>query len=357
MTTQIFIPGLKNSVSVTVGGAFDPDGENVPLGFKGNVAKVAVSDKKRRTRLWIKIVMSFPPDYNKERDFTSKHYWHIVDGAFEDIDQADGKLLFSDGEIKLDGPAAPPEAPADSLFRFIDATAWLSKGDNPRVTVVKVKLSVGSPEVYVLSHTDNYTEPVWKTGGGGGFDLGPEDIPIKLDGKWERTGRTDSHSDGTSLTVAQLSAQPVFTIFLELPEPKPVPPPPGPFGLPEPYTFYFETGKSNADNYRSPLSGSWDQIKGLQMYLDDIDKQYGLDNIDSAEVTGYASGLGDTRGNLNLSADRARYVVDLISTLRINIPRTKLVPKGEPINASDKDDNPHDRRAELLVRIKGSARH
>jgi outer membrane protein OmpA-like peptidoglycan-associated protein len=364
MAYEIVIPALKNSISVTVGGAFDPDGEHVALEFKGGGmdSKVRVSDRKRRTKLWIKAVLSFPPQYDKATDQTSKHYWQIVEGVFDDIDQVNGQLLFSNTEVKLQGDPLPPEAASESQFRFIDGVAWLSQGNNPRVMVVKIKLTLGSPDVVVVSTTSNTTDPVWKEGGEGGpsgkIEWGPIDVDVKLGLKWERTGQTDSNGKGRTTTVGQLSAQPVWTIYLELPEQKPTPPPPGPFGLPEPYKVYFETGKNNADRYRSPLSGMMDQIKGLQEYMNDIDKAYGLENIESASVIGYASGLGDTRGNINLSAARAQYVAELLNTLyHVEIPRYKITPRGEPINAGDKDDTPEDRRAELMVRIKGSARH
>jgi hypothetical protein len=102
-----------------------------------------------------------------------------------------------------------------------------------------------------------------------------------------------------------------------------------------------------------------DQIKGLREYMDAIDKTYGLENIAGVTVNGYASGLGDSgphgsRPNINLSLARAQYVAELLLTLyHVEIPKKKITPKGSPINSTSKDNNPRDRRAELIVMIRG----
>jgi hypothetical protein len=98
-----------------------------------------------------------------------------------------------------------------------------------------------------------------------------------------------------------------------------------------------------------------DQVKMFQMYMEDIDKTYKIENIDRIIVKGYASGLGEGRPNIDLSGNRARYVEKLFSRLNIIIP-VKVEPKGERIDAPDNEDKPTDRRAELYVGIKGIAR-
>ena len=125
-------------------------------------------------------------------------------------------------------------------------------------------------------------------------------------------------------------------------------------GYPNP-SFYFATGTGDADHYRSPLSRMADQVKLFQMYMEDIDKTYKIENIDRIIVKGYASGLDDAGPNIDLSGNRARYAKKLFSRLNIIIP-VKVEPKGERIDAPDNEDKPTDRRAELYVRIKGIAR-
>jgi outer membrane protein OmpA-like peptidoglycan-associated protein len=311
----------------------------------------------------------FPNYYDKEEDATKLTYNQFVTGTFNNIVQADGQLAFSDTQVSLQGEPVfiGPNSQLNKL-RYIDGTAWVSASNNPRIPEIKIKLSVGSQDVEVVSQTKTVTDPSWKESfeGGGGIKPGGVvgwvvskfvNIDVKLGVKFERSGEVKSGARTRTMTAGQLSQQRVWTLSLLLPEPKAPPPPPGPFGLPEPYKVYFETGKSNADHYRSPLTRGMDQIKGLQEYMNAIDKSYGLDNIDSATVLGYASGLGDTRGNIDLSLNRARYVADLLSKLYyVQIPPSKIISRGEPIMANDKDNNPEERRAELSVKIKGSAR-
>jgi outer membrane protein OmpA-like peptidoglycan-associated protein len=372
MSETIFIPGLRDSVKVKVEAIFGAGPDVMKTSFDNGLNETfKLAEKKRQSRLVIVAQMMFPHCRDDQGGGWFAGYPQVVTGVFDNIIESDGNLQFSDTQISLQGePIYVPPNSLSNPFRYIDGTAWVSGSANPRIPVIKIKLTIGSQDVIVTSRTVSTTDATSKTTKGGKTSFDPKDIlpkdiqewiPLKvvdIDVKVERADPINARSSTSTRTLGQLWQQRVWTLSLQLPEIKPPAPPPGPFGLPEPFTFYFETGKSNADRYRSPLSGMSDQIKGLQEYLEAIDKTYKLENIDSIAVIGYASGLGDTINNIHLSTDRANYVANLLSTLNIyKVPPNKITPKGERINASDKDDNPRDRRAELRVTVKGSARH
>jgi outer membrane protein OmpA-like peptidoglycan-associated protein len=368
MGQSIHIPGLKGQVQASVLAVLGDLKTEFPDGYD---ATFKLPNRKLTTKLFIGAGLVFPSDYDPEEEEWHISYSQWVSGTFNNIVLADGVLTFSDTQITLQGePAFGHPSSTSNRFRYIDGTAWVSASNNPRIPVIKIKLTVGSQDVDVIAKAVTTTDPSWKESFelGGGVKPGGlvgwvvskfVDIDVKVGVKFERSGEVKTHGTTRTTTVGQLFQQRVWTLSLQMPD---LPAPPGPFGLPEPYKVYFDTGKSNADNYRSPLNGMMDQIKGLRDYMDAIDKAYGLENIQSATVAGYASGLGDlgpngSRPNINLSLDRARYVAELLSTLyHVEIPRNKVTPKGSPINSTGKDNKAQDRRAELSVMIRGGAR-
>src|SRR5262249_12689860 len=157
-------------------------------------------------------------------------------------------------------------------LRYIDGRAWLVTPNDSDVAIVRIKLVLGTQDVYVrnwsVGNEDGQTTTTWNNdGGGGGNDEASigglikeftKEVLKKLIPKVEHTGEKKSSTTGGQLTYGQMWAEPEWTLALVMPERQPPPPPPGPFGL-EPYTVYFDTGKSNADAYRSPLTSMQDQ--------------------------------------------------------------------------------------------------
>src|SRR5258706_292602 len=64
-----------------------------------------------------------------------------------------------------------PGGPDESIFRYLEGKAWLSAdAKNPRIGVIKIKLVLGSQDVYVTSWGENTQGAQWKFGGEGGKD-------------------------------------------------------------------------------------------------------------------------------------------------------------------------------------------
>jgi hypothetical protein len=235
--------------------------------------------------------------------------------------------------------------------------------DNFSVTISKLDHSrqdpvTGALPYVVLAQSFNYA------GGKGGPGItiplppvGPLPIPpITI------PGQAGSKAVGGDILPLMASLT-VTDKYVPPPPPKPTPAPP-PSDLY--HTVYFPTGKSNADHYPTPVVGdNWasataqrDQIKAVQNFMNRVLNKYGKDNIINVEVHGYASGLGDTRDNINLSLDRANYVAQLLRQLyHVDLPHDKVSPHGElPIPGNDRDDNQIDRTAKIVVTVKGGAK-
>jgi outer membrane protein OmpA-like peptidoglycan-associated protein len=156
---------------------------------------------------------------------------------------------------------------------------------------------------------------------------------------------------------------PELTAYLEITD-KVVPPPPPPKPKPTPtptpvglsHTVYFKTGEANADRFPhpDPRVALKDQIKGLQVFMNGVESKHGLKNIVAIEVHGYASGLDDTRKNINLSQKRAEYIAQLLRQLyHIQLKEAQITPHGEPpIPGNDKEDKQENRRADLVIKVK-----
>jgi outer membrane protein OmpA-like peptidoglycan-associated protein len=372
----ILIPGLGAAIDVWVAARFDPEISVLPGSndFSSSFnAKYMLPDRKATANLTIWASLIYPTHTWKPTGQHSVMYQQNITGTFMHVRLADGKLHFADPGPVVLNPGQPHGPYGDtsetSLFRYVEGRAQLVSANDSDVSIVKIRLVLGTQDVYVKSWSDTENSGQRNTtfndggleGGSNGESLKDiaKDLLKSLVPKVEILGKTSSNTRGGQLTPGQLWAAPEWTLALVMPGRKPSP---GPFGLPEPFTFYFDTGKSNADGYRSPLTSMQDQVKGLREYMKAIDQSYGLENIESARVVGHASGLGDngpngSRPNINLSLARAQYVAKLLFDLyHVEIPRNKITPEGSPLNSNGKDNKPQDRRAELFIKIKGSAR-
>src|SRR5262245_6253181 len=187
---SILIPGLGAAIDVTMIASFEP---TIPLLAGGrdfskkNYATYLLSDQKALTNLTVRAFLRFPqhtwkPAGSREPQ-VSWMYHQTVEGTFTNIMLADGKLTFSDpGPIDLE-PSIPSGVPlADgevalgtdvSVFRFIEGKAWLHTSNNASITVVKIKLVLGSQDVYVFTWEEGHEDAQVNFGveaGGGGKD-------------------------------------------------------------------------------------------------------------------------------------------------------------------------------------------
>jgi outer membrane protein OmpA-like peptidoglycan-associated protein len=89
----------------------------------------------------------------------------------------------------------------------------------------------------------------------------------------------------------------------------------------------------------------------LEAFFKRIAEIYGtLEDIEKIVLKGQASGKGDTALNLNLSKDRANYVKQFIwDRYKKDIPDLNIFPEGEPLDANDQDDDPEERRVDVIV--------
>jgi outer membrane protein OmpA-like peptidoglycan-associated protein len=367
---MIYIPGLDGTIQVYMSAWFDPGpGE---IDFSGGFdATHKLADQKRTTNLKIQVQMIFPTHTWRATGHKSQAYSEFVHGKFSNIEQTDGKLIFSNTEVMIQalGPPSPPGA-HQSLFRYLEGKAWLSASNNPGIAVVKIRLVLGSPDVYVKSWEETHEDAQWKVevGKDGAKEagvgswvkdriLGPGKVVIdtirKFSGKVERSGAVDKRTTGMQFTPGQLSVQPEWILSLVLPELKPPPQPVTHFMR---HKVYFLTGKSDlngVNNDPRKFPDQQDQIKSLQRFLDSYQARFAdrdFKYLESIELIGHASGLGDTGGNLTLSESRANYVKQLIwMTNRINIPEEKIKARGKPYAAGDKDNNPEDRRVDVQL--------
>jgi outer membrane protein OmpA-like peptidoglycan-associated protein len=284
----------------------------------------------------------------------------------DNIAGVDGSLKFSNLETDLQ--ANDTALPPTHKFHYLGGKAVLAPSNNPSVYVIKIVLTVGSADVIVTMNTTSTTETTSTTdstsktttttkGGGKVYDIGL-DVEVKVEWADPVTtrGSATTRSSGTTKTIGELSKTATWQLSLKLPEPK-LPAPP--FEPEQPFTFYFATGSSDVEGYASPLSNppKQDQIKLLQVYMEQFSFRWGIENIASVDVVGYASELGKTTDNIKLSRARADYVKDLLSMLNIyKVPPDKITPKGSPISAPRKDDNPKDRKAELHIKVKGGVK-
>ncbi len=163
-------------------------------------------------------------------------------------------------------------------------------------------------------------------------------------------------------TKGKMNLKPIYA-YLNVTD-KIVPPPPKLVPTATPvvlgHVVYFKTGESNADHFPNPnpIVTMKDQIKDLQNFMNRVDSVSGLKNIVGIDVHGYASGLGDTRANINLSQKRADYVAQLLRQLyHIQLKEAQITPHGEPpIAGNDNEDKWENRRAELVIKIKAGAK-
>lgn len=376
MTQAILIPGLGGTIQVGMSAWFDP-GPGETEFQNGFDDTVKLPDRTLTTTLKIQAAMIFPTHTWPPTGHTSKGYSYYVHGRFSNIEQRDEKLVFANTEVAMQALGAPsPPGAEQSLFRFIDGKAWLSASNNPRVCVVKIKLVLGSQDVYVMSWEESHQDAQWsvEVGKEGGKDaneagvggwvkdriVGPAgkviDVIRSLTGKIGRSGAVDTSTRGTQFTPGQLSAQPEWTWSLVLPEPKPKPQPALSLAW---HKVYFLTGKADllgANNDPGKFPDKQDQIKALQIFMDGVQAKFGgsFKYLESIELLGHASGLGDTGKNLGLSLARANYVKKLIWDIyKVQIPMEKIFAKGEPLTAgNDKDNTPEDRRVDVNVFIR-----
>src|SRR5262249_12697981 len=150
-------------------------------------------------------------------------------GTFNNIVLADGALTFSDTQIALQGePVIGHPSSALNRFRYIDGTAWVSASNNPRIPVIKIKVTVGSQDVDVIAKAATTTDPSWKeafeVGGGakpgglvGWVPFKLVDVDVKLGVKIERSGEVTARGTTRTTTVGQLAQQKVWTLSLLVP--------------------------------------------------------------------------------------------------------------------------------------------
>jgi outer membrane protein OmpA-like peptidoglycan-associated protein len=306
-------------------------------------------DQKRTTKLTVTVTLFFPPYWDSEEGIGIAAYTQIVRGTFNNIVQANGALTFPNDQIDLQGE---PNGGDDNKLRFIDGTAWVATKDPKSLSqVIKIKLTVGSQDVVVVSKSRSDTD---KTTGS------ETEINVGVGSHKETTSQpVHSRENGQSRTAGQIWQQRTWTLTLQLPEPKAPPPPAAP--TPLTYKVYFDTGRGNADNYRSPLNGNIDQLKGLQGFMKDIEA-YGPENVESVSVSGFASELGTTKDNLDLSKNRGNYILNSLRKYYSSLippnkmPAEPLSNGSPPSGKSAKDNTPADRRAELQIKIKGGAK-
>jgi outer membrane protein OmpA-like peptidoglycan-associated protein len=384
MAQSVYIPGLNGTIQVVVRAWFDPNiakesGADAWADPDEYFATYNLVDRNTTTDLKIHAWIYFPNhtwqprgSRPKEDKIESTSYFEVVRGKFTNVKMEDGNLLSDEGPISLQGrpqnwgdySTGGPEA---SIFRYIDGKAVLSAdAKNPRIKVIKIKLVLGSQDVVVTSWGVNEQDAQWKFGGEGGKGgsgadgAGAQDylkkvidivkqVNFKVD--FERAGAVTTNTRGMQYTPGQLSAQPEWTLSLVLPERKPRPQPiTVPATLGAAYTkIYFVTGKSDLsgrNNDPSQFPNKKDQLKELYSSLDALPRK----RITKIELYGHASGLGDTDRNDKLSLDRALYVKQkIVDRYRIEIKDSDVFAKGEPIKTAKEDNNPEDRRVDIVV--------
>lgn len=351
-----------------------------------------LGNKPWKTNLKIEVIIMFPPmvltiDGQKIASIPYQETWSC---SFTNITHNDGKLDFSDiGPLKFNLMsrinALPDNSPEKYLYRLLDGSAVVSASNNPKIPVIKIKLVLGSSDVFVTDMRVESKNAEWKTstefGKGGGksdnggnepnregildyiWDFvtwGPKkvldvvrDVEFKV--SYETSGGGGSRQTGLSRTYGKLSEQPEWTLSLELPEPKPNPQPIQPIPASTAHKVYFLTGKKDLigpNNIPNKFPNNKDQIQSLKEFMNGIKGKFGYKNISKIECVGHASGLGDSAGNLTLGNQRAIYVKEKLIELNSEIPVGIISSEGAPLGKSNKDDDPNDRRVEINVHIK-----
>lgn len=394
----ISIPGLGGVVQVGMNADFDPRipyKETRSWDADKREATYQLADRKGMTNLTILAHLLFPDHTWKATSdektwHVSRNYTQTVRGTFTNIAQADGTLMFSDiGPIQLQGePDFPGDAiqrAQESLFRYISGAALISASNNPGIAVIRIKLALGSSDGHSFTFEEEHKDAEWKVGGEVGKDGGKSDPKEAGVGDWvkdrvlgpakrvldtvrslsgkvggEYTSGSDTRKLGRQWTPAPFLVQPEWTLSLILPEPKPKPQPAT--GLTW-HKVYYLTGQSEIlsvkDKDWDKVATKENQIRALQRFLNtyqatvaDRDFKY----LEEIELIGHASGLGDTGGNVTLSDKRAKDVKKFIQmSYQGIIPDDKLKKiraEGAPPEASNKDNNPEDRRVDVHLFFK-----
>jgi outer membrane protein OmpA-like peptidoglycan-associated protein len=354
----IHIPGLKGSVAVHVTALYlGKDGASKVEFGNAFDATMNLPEAEQTAELMVRATMQFPLQVGRN-GVSSPLYTQSVIAIFPGIVQKDGVPLFSVTEKALQGEPTDPIAQRMSQFRFLGGMAWLTATQNKKYLAVKVKLVVGSSDVEVESfgRTD---EPVSVTEGvagkgGGGVSLPPPfdkivEFNAEVEFKSEVTHARSVNNTGISRTIGDFSQTREWTLLLELPELKQKPKTPM---IKEKYlhVVYFGTNKKEINGYPHPRTKS-DQIKALQMFVDDKISRYGSDHILGIEVKGFASRLGDTEANIGVSEGRARYVANLLQRLyKLKIDEKNITFRGEPVTeGNDRDNSWEDRAAWVTI--------
>jgi outer membrane protein OmpA-like peptidoglycan-associated protein len=354
MGQLINIPALKGPIQVAVSVTFGDIGKMRVEDFTDDQtpydSSLTLPPGNQNTKLKVEAMLTFPPIDRKGGTDSKNMYQQYVYALFPVIIQ-DDEIRFVVTEKLLQGEPFDPAAQQRSPFRFIEGKAWLSATNNPRYVALKIAMVLGSSDVWVESWESSSEEATWDVSVGGGEKKASSTAGGIIDKvvKWipkptiERHGGKTTDTTGGTRTIGQLSQTREWTMLLKLPEPK---------RKPKPVIYregflqpvYFDTDKKEVGNYLEPKKKT-DQIKDLMRVMDEQIAKYGAENITGIEVKGYASRLGDTVPNLNLSEGRAKFIADLLKRVyKIKIPEENIIPRGEPLQpGNDKDNSWKDR--------------
>jgi outer membrane protein OmpA-like peptidoglycan-associated protein len=302
-------------------------------------------------------ILGFPPSNGEGGFVPGNVYFQTVSAVFPKITQRDGVPTFSVTEKMLQGEPSNSNAQARSPFRFIDGKAWLTATQNPMFPAIKISMVLGSADVVVDTWESSKTnvDPTWK------FELGAGEkkaaagvidkiidwIPKPSLG-YERGGSTSTTTKGGSRTRGQLYQTKEWTLLLELGERRKV-------RTPTVYKegrilfIYFDTNAKEIGKYLHPQKKA-DQVKGLMRDIEELIDKYGAEHITGIHIRGYASRLGDTNPNLELSKARARHVAEKIKDIyHLKIDDEKVTHRGEPITEGNDKDNSWKDRAVIVT--------
>ncbi len=396
MSQPVYIAGLEGTVLVDVIANFEPSIGLSPATFDRTAFydELDLPNIKTTTALHIIVQIQFP--YAKSSKFRDENddpvesgpYVVTAHGLFMHIELEDGTIAFTNDEAPIQVQFSTRNMfYGSSLFSFISGRAYLAvSAQNPRAAFIKVKLVLGSQDVYVKNWSTTKQEPTWKqtvtvkkepNQGKDDDDDGELDKVIRMinpakriidfldremsgEVAFERSGQVDSNSKGGQVTPGQLFEQPEWTLVLIMPKPKPKPKPvtmPATYGWTSEMVFFL-TGQSDwygAHNDPTKMANKENQVNRLKKLLASIPK----DRVKKIDLIGHASGLGDSQGNTDLSLRRANFVKgEITKYFGVDYSARKddkgedvmiIEAHGAPVDAKSTDNDPQDRNVEIQI--------
>lgn len=361
MAQLINIPGLQGPIGVDVGVLHTGSGKNRFEDFPDDAdpydanAPLRMPEGDQRAEIKVEAMLHFPPQDGEGNHKPDNAYSRHVYATLPFIIQGDS-VQFLATEKVLAGEAFDPRAESRSPFRLIEGKVYLSATQSPRHYLVRIWMLLGSPDGVTNTWETAEEEATWtvtfdnKDANKAGvidkfgriFDKVRKMIPSV---SAERNEAKVTQTKGGSRTIGQMAVPREWTLQLEMPEPRKPPKPPKPMVFREGQLLpvYFDTNKAEIGHYLEPRYKT-DQIKGLIRFVDEAIAKYGIENINSIEVVGHASRLGDTMANITLSSARAKFVADFLKDyfrkLKTKIPDDNINHRGEPVDEGNDKQNP-----------------